>query len=294
MYTVRVPATSANVGCGFDTLGIALTVYNYFTFSLLDSGYSLIGTKEEFNNEDNLVYTSFLRTLTYLNKEVSGVQIQFNCDIPMAGGLGSSSTCVVAGIYGAYALTNTPIDKDEILLIASEIEGHPDNVSPAIYGGLTASCMVEGKAISLCYDIDERFNFLALYPNFETLTHEARKVLPSMLPYEDAIFNVSRVSLVLKAFETYRIDVLHKVMEDKLHEPYRKQLIHEYEEVRSICEQFDSICFFISGSGSTLMNVMKETVHIKAITKALESLTHEWKVIPLNVDKEGAKIINVE
>ncbi len=294
MYQVVVPATSANVGCGFDTLGIALSVYNTFSFSLIENGYTLEGCEEAFNNDDNLVYTSFNTTLAYLHKEVSGVRMHFDCQIPMAGGLGSSSTCVVAGIYGAYLLTNTTIDKDEILTIATLIEGHPDNVSPAIFGGLTASCMVEDKPITMSYDIDERFHFLAIYPNFETLTHEARKVLPKSIPHEDAIFNVSRVSLVLKAFEDYRVDVLSKVMEDKLHEPYRKHLIHEYDAVRAICDEIDSICFFISGSGSTLMNVMNDEIHHQRIADELKSLSYIWNTISLKVDKEGVKVIHVK
>ncbi len=294
MYRVKVPATSANLGCGFDTLGLALSIYNTFTFEAIKSGYQFIGVEEVYNNDKNLVYTSFLATLEKLGEKVDGIRITFECDIPMAGGLGSSSTCVVAGIYGAYAMTNTPINKEDILAIANSIEGHPDNVAPAIYGGLTASCVVESKAISLSYDIDERFHFLAIYPNFETLTQEARKVLPKELPYEDAIFNVSRVAVLLKAFETYNIEVLGKVNEDKLHEPYRKQLIHEYEKVRCICQGLDSITFFISGSGSTLMNVMSDTTHIQAIQEQLNKLQYTWKVIPLRVDTEGSVLIHVE
>lgn len=294
MYRVKVPATSANLGCGFDTLGIALSIYNTFTFEPIDSGYKFIGVEDIFNNSNNLVYTSFLTTLDKLNKKVSGVQITFDCHIPMAGGLGSSSTCVVAGIYGAYALTDTPINREDILAIATGIEGHPDNVAPAIFGGLTASCVVDKKAISMQYEVDERFQFLAIYPNFQTLTHEARKVLPKVLPYEDAIFNVSRIALVLKAFETYNVEVLRQVNEDKLHEPYRKQLIHEYDEVRSICELFESVTFFISGSGSTLMNVMTDTKYIENIRKRLDALQYIWKAIPLKVDKEGSVLTYVE
>lgn len=294
MYKVKVPATSANLGCGFDTLGVALSIYNTFTFELVESGYQFLGVEVAFNNEENLVYTSFLKTLKKLGRKVEGVRITFDCDIPMAGGLGSSSTCVVAGIYGAYALTNTPINKEEILAIANSIEGHPDNVAPAIFGGLTASCVVDSKAISLSYDIDTRFQFLAIYPNFETLTHEARKVLPKELPYEDAISNVSRVAVLLKAFETYNIEVLGQVNEDKLHEPYRKKLIHEYDEVRSICQELDSITFFISGSGSTLMNVMQDTNYIEEIQSRLNTLQYTWKVIPLRVDTKGSVLTRVK
>ncbi len=291
MAKVRVPATSANVGCGFDTLGVALSVYNTFTFEVIPASYELIGCEPAYNNEENLVYQSFLYTLNYLQKEVSGVRIHFDCQVPMSGGLGSSSTCVVGGIYGAYALSQTPIDEQEILRLATKIEGHPDNVSPAIFGGLSASCMVDNEAISVHYDIDRRFQFLALIPDFETLTHQARKVLPKQISYQDAIFNLSRLGVVLKAFEKYDLDVLGKVMEDRLHEPYRKVLIHEYDAVRSICESIDSVAFLISGSGSTLMNIVEHTESVPQIQAKLESLTHHWKALLLKVDKKGTVIL---
>ena len=176
MAKVRVPATSANVGCGFDSLGIALNLYTTFDFELLEDGVEFVGFEERFANENNLVYKSLLFTLDRLGKNISGVKISIQNDVPISRGLGSSSTCVVGGIYGAYLLTNTPIDRQEIFTIANDIEGHPDNVSPAIFGNLSASCTTDNKeAVTVTYNVDERFNFLALIPNFETSTEEARK-----------------------------------------------------------------------------------------------------------------------
>jgi len=162
MAKVRVPATSANVGCGFDSLGIALNLYTTFDFELLEDGVEFVGFEERFANENNLVYTSLLTTLDRLGKNISGVKISIQNDVPISRGLGSSSTCVVGGIYGAYLLTNTPIDRQEIFTIANEIEGHPDNVSPAIFGNLSASCTTDdNEAVTVTYNVDERFNFLS-------------------------------------------------------------------------------------------------------------------------------------
>ena len=220
MVSVRVPATSANVGCGFDSLGVALTLYTTFKFEKLDSGLEFEGFEERFSNENNLVYQTLLTTLKKLNKEISGVKISIDNDVPISRGLGSSSTCVVAGIYGAYLLTDTPIDKQEIFTIANEIEGHPDNVSPAIFGSLSSSCTTDSKeAVTVRYEVDERFNFLALIPNFETSTEEARKVMPKEIKLQDAIYSMSRIGSVIKAFETYDLELLKKVMGDKIHEP---------------------------------------------------------------------------
>lgn len=291
MVSVRVPATSANVGCGFDTLGIALNLYTTFTFEELESGLEFDGFEEKFCNENNLVYESFNQALKHLNKKVAGLKISIDCHVPVSRGLGSSSTCVVGGIFGAYALTDTPIDRKEIFKLASSIEGHPDNVSPAIFGGLSASCMVNGESLTIKYNIDDRFRFLALIPNFETLTEEAREALPDTIDRQDAIYTLSRLGMVLKAFENYDLSLLNKVMDDKLHEPYRKQLIHEYDAVRNICEEVDSVCFMISGSGSTLLNIVEEKANAKLIAKKLKALNYTWETILLKVDKEGTIIL---
>ena len=266
MVSVRVPATSANVGCGFDSLGVALTLYTTFKFEKLDSGLEFVGFEERFSNENNLVYQTLLTTLKKLNKEISGVRISIDNDVPISRGLGSSSTCVVAGIYGAYLLTDTPIDKQEIFTIANEIEGHPDNVSPAIFGSVSSSCTTDSK--------------------------EARKVMPKEIKLQDAIYSLSRIGSVIKAFETYDLDLLNKVMGDKIHEPYRKEIIHEYHEVREICEKIDSSAFFISGSGSTLMNIVSDTNNIEKIKAELAKLKYNWQAILLKVDKEGTVVLN--
>ena len=293
MAKVRVPATSANVGCGFDSLGIALNLYTTFDFELLEDGVEFVGFEERFANENNLVYTSLLTTLEKLGKTLPGVKISIQNDVPISRGLGSSSTCVVGGIYGAYLLTNTPIDRQEIFTIANEIEGHPDNVSPAIFGNLSASCTTDdNEAVTVTYNVDERFNFLALIPNFETSTEEARKVMPKEILLKDALYSLSRLGAVIKAFETYNLPLLKKVMGDKIHEPYRKEIIHEYDKVRNICQKIDSAAFFISGSGSTLMNIVADENNIEKIKTELAKLEYKWQTILLKVDTKGTLVID--
>lgn len=292
MIKVRVPATSANIGCGFDSLGLALNLYTYFTFEKLESGLEFVGFEEKFNNENNLVYTSFIYALKKLKKEVGGIRIAINTEVPISRGLGSSSTCVVAGIYGAYAITETPINRDEIFNIATEIEGHPDNVSPAIYGSLTASCICDDmSAVTVNYSVDPRFRFMALVPNFETSTEAARAIMPDTYSKADAIYSSSRLGVVLKAFENYDLKLLKKAMGDKIHEPYRKKIIHEYDEVRNICEKIDSYSFLISGSGSTLLNIYKKSSSLEKVKDKLKKLECEWKVLDLKVDTKGTIII---
>lgn len=287
MFKVRVPMTSANVGCGFDSLGLAFQIYSNFGFEK-SSKLEFEGFEEKYCDENNLVYVAFKRALDFLNKSVEGVKIYAFEQAPIARGLGSSATCVVAGIYGAYLLTDTVINKQDIFKIATEIEGHPDNVAPAIFGKLCASCLVEDKPYNVQYNVDERFNFVALVPNFETKTEDARKALPKELVFKDAVFSLSRLGLVLKAFENYDRDLLREVLADKIHEPYRKLLIHEYDEVRKICEAIDSCAFFISGSGSTLINVISDVKNLSKIEEKLKELKFGWKAMLTKVDTEGA------
>lgn len=292
MVKVRVPATSANLGCGFDTLGIALTLYTEFEFEIIENGVEFYGFPKEYANEKNLVYTSLKKTLNILNKKISGVKISVKSKVPISRGLGSSATCVVGGIYGAYLLTETKINKDEIFNIATQIEGHPDNVSPAIYGGLSASCLTENKeALTVKYNIDDRFIFLALVPNFETSTEQARLIMPNKYIKQDVIYSLSRLGVVLKAFETYDKLLLKKATGDKIHEPYRKKIINEYNEVKNICESIDSISFLISGSGSTLLNIIENEENIEKIELKLKKLKHNWQIIKLKADTKGTVVI---
>lgn len=292
MVRVQVPATSANVGCGFDTLGLALTLYADFIFEEIEEGFIIEGCEDKYKNKDNLVYTSFLYTLKKLNKNINGVKITIDSNVPNSRGLGSSAVCIVGGIVGAYALTKTPINRKEILKIATAIEGHPDNVAPAIFGGLCASVMKEEDVITLYHHLDERLLFQVLIPDYETKTADARKVLPKQLPYKDIIFSLSRLPLVIDALKNYDLKELSKVNGDMLHEPYRKGLIFEYDEVKSICERIDSSFFYISGSGSTLMNIIKEKANAIFIEKELETLNHNWKTMILKADNEGFKIFS--
>ena len=285
-FEVRVPMTSANVGCGFDSVGMAYQAYSVFHFEKSNK-LEFEGFEEQFCNEDNLVYIAFKKALKKINKAVKGVKISLLEQAPIARGLGSSSTCVVAGIYGAYLLTDTEIDKEEIFRIATDIEGHPDNVAPAIYGNLCAACIVDGKPYNVHYNIDYRFKFMALIPNFETKTEDARKAMPKDLPLKDAVFSLSRLGVVLRCLENYDIDMLKDVLADKIHEPYRKKLIHEYDEVRKICEDVESYGFFISGSGSTLVNIVINDSKVKIIEERLKNLKYDWKVLFVGVDKNG-------
>ena len=282
---IIVPATTANIGLGFDSIGIAVDLYLTLTVVEPSIEWKIEHPFGEAvpTNEENLIIETALAVCPTLQPQ----HLVCESDIPMTRGLGSSSSAIVAGIELANQLGKLNLTPQKKVEWATKIEGHPDNVAPAIFGNLCASCLVDDEAISVQYNVDERFNFMALIPNFETKTADARKALPKDLPLKDAIFSLSRLGIVLRAFETYDIQTLKKVLADKIHEPYRKNLIHEYDEVRSICENIESYGFFISGSGSTLINILVDETKLELIKEQLKNLKYNWKVLFTKVDKEG-------
>ncbi|MGL5544258.1 MAG: homoserine kinase [Cetobacterium sp.] len=288
MITIRVPATTANIGPGFDSLGMAFQLYSYFTFEEIGNKVKISGCEKEFQNEENLVYTAFKYTLDRLGKKVKGISIGIKSDIPVSRGLGSSAACIVAGVMGANILSGNILNQDEIFEICTTLEGHPDNVAPAIYGGLTASIVEKNKPYTVHYDIHKEIYFCAIIPEFEVSTKKSREILPEFVSHKDAVFNISRVAVLLKAFERGDGNLIKNSLADSLHEKYRKKLIYEFEEVKKICEKNENTAFFISGSGSTLINVSKNCNFDKKINFDLKKLKNNWKVKSLGVDFDGA------
>lgn len=294
MVKVTVPASTANIGPGFDTLGLALNMYNIYEFEEINDGLLIEGCPEKYNNKDNLIYKSFLHTAEILDKSFKGLRININAEIPVSRGLGSSSACIVGGVFGANCLLNGNLSKDELFKIAVEIEGHPDNIAPAVYGGLTASIVEDQVPYHVSYNIHESIRFCALIPNFETSTHEARKLLPSSVSYEDAVFNVSRTAVLLKSLEIGDYKLINIALKDKLHQKYRKTLIYEFDEVKRICEENGSVALFISGSGPTLMNITNNLEFANNIKDSITKLNYYWDIKQLLADKVGVVVKRAE
>ena len=253
MLLVKVNATSANVCVGFDVLGLALNIRNEFRFKKTKK-FSFKGFEQKYcYPTSNMVFKAYKRLFEYLNKELIPVEITFKGDIPVSRGLGSSSSLIVGGLVGANAILGNPLSKEELFNLACEIEGHPDNVAPAVYGGLIASYKTEdGVYKPISYRVSKDLKFVVIIPPFKLSTKEARKALPKVLPYADIVNNLSRIVNVPYAFTNGDLELIKKLFIDMIHEPYRKALINEYEDVKRIAEKNDA-CLAISGSGSTML-----------------------------------------
>ncbi len=257
MFRIKVNATSANLSVGFDVLGLALDISNEFTFEYA-SEFKFKGFEKKYQTVDNnLVYDSYIKVFEKLNKKPIPVEIGFKGDVPVSRGLGSSSTLIVAGVFGANKILGDVLSKDELFEICAEIEGHPDNVAPAIYGSMVASFKYEGKFIPNIYPVSKDLKFMVIIPPFKLSTAKAREVLPKSLSISDTVSNLSRIVNLPRAFETGDVAMLKKLFLDKIHEPYRGTLIEGYDRLREICKDLDCACA-ISGSGSTMIVISKD------------------------------------
>lgn len=293
MVKVRIPATSANMGPGFDTLGIAFTLYNEFEFSEDDKGISFYGFKEEFSNKENIVYKAMITCFNQCGYNPKGLKISLvKEDIPISRGLGSSSTCIVAGLLGANHIMGNPLSIEELFKIGVNIEGHPDNIAPAFFGGMTVS-VVEGKEVLFNkIDVKEGISFVAIIPDFELSTSLARKVLPKEVKFKDAIYNISRVSLMISAFSNGNYELLKYGCKDTMHEKYRSPLIKNYDLVYNKCISLGALSCFLSGAGPTIMVIIKdnEKEFIKSIKNFLKDEHISWNVRDLSIDNSGAMV----
>ena len=206
---VSVPATSANVGSGFDALGLAVTLYNTATFEESDKlDISAADGTRIPRNESNLIYRSAKSLFDRVGKKMPPLKIVQTNPIPMARGLGSSSACIIAGLLGANRMLGDVLNTQELLTLATAIEGHPDNVAPALLGGLTSSVFEDGQVYSVKRDVDPSLCFAAIVPDYKLLTEAARAALPARVPHKDAVYNLSRAALLPAAFCDGRHDLL--------------------------------------------------------------------------------------
>ncbi len=291
--TVKVPATSANIGSGFDSLGLALNMYNKITVSHSDT-IDITSSSGDYvpTGPENIIYATIKNVHKKFGKELHGLKIVQEDNIPMTRGLGSSSACIVSGLLCANELLGKPMTKDELLTLATHIEGHPDNVAPAILGGFVSSVYDGKKVYSLKKDVPEDLQFAAFIPNFKLPTKEARGVLPKIVPHKDAVFNLSRSAMLAVAFCEERYDLLSVATKDALHQQYRLPLIEGGAQMFELTEQLGALATYISGAGPTILSIVHKD-NSEFFTKAQNILDSEncfigFELHKLSVDNTGA------
>ena len=289
--TIRVPATTANLGPGFDAFGCALSLYTDVTFEETDCGLEITGCDEEFTGPDNLAYTAYCAVLNTMSEEVRGVKIHIDAHIPICRGLGSSAALLVAGAMGANVLRGNKLSTQGLLNITNAMEGHPDNLAPAFFGGLTASMVDGGLPVCVSFPLHPDWEFLALVPEFNLSTSLARSVLPQQISRADAIYNIAHGALVLKALELGDEKLLRSAMQDRLHQDYRKSLIPDFDKIQALVRTTGA-GFCLSGAGPTLLCITRNPGLEEKLSRKLDTITqHQWQMIPLHVEFQGAHVI---
>lgn len=296
MIKIRIPATSANLGSGFDSLGVALDMYNYVHIEEADViDISSADDIEVPTDENNLIYWSAQRLYMECGKKLPGLKIVQENNIPMTRGLGSSSACIAAGLIGANRFLGSPMSTHDLVNLACKIEGHPDNTTPALLGGLVTSAMENGRVYSVSVPVAQHIRFGVFIPPFELKTEVARKALPGEYTREDAVYNLSRSSLMTAALFSGSLENLRVAVQDSLHQPYRKKFINGIDTVFRISYELGSYGTYISGAGPSIIAIIDDTLVDQFNKYALSHLESHgvdgWKFTVLSADGEGARVI---
>ncbi len=295
MIRIQVPATSANLGSGFDSLGIALTLYNQVWME--EDDRLTISCKDSVDvpkDENNLIYWAVKQLYQECGRKLPGLKLIQENNIPLARGLGSSSACIVAGILGANRLLGNPFSRSDLINLAAKIEGHPDNTSPAIEGGLVASAMEGGRIYSVSVPVSEKLQFAVFIPPFELKTEMARSVLPETYSRSDVVYNLSRSALMTASLFSGKLENLRVAVGDRIHQPYRSGLIENFDNVFRMSYELGSLGTYISGSGPTIIAMVPRENMQTFITYAESHMKEKgisgWEICFLSVDSQGAQV----
>ncbi|HPW53902.1 MAG TPA: homoserine kinase [Erysipelotrichaceae bacterium] len=286
MIKIKVPATSANLGVGFDTLGVALNIYN--TFYIEESEVlSIEGVDKEYQNRNNLFMIAFDRVNEKLNT-YKNIKLKVEANIPIARGLGSSASLIVAGALAANHLSNNKLTMEEVFQICTAIEGHPDNIAPALFGGFTTSFRHEGIPYVKKIAVHRKYRFTLLVPDFEVSTSQARAVLPSAYSKEEAVSNLSNIVSLCLSLSDGDDNILKLSNNDKIHEPYRKKLIPDFDLLKEECLNKGAYTFMISGSGSACLTISDDDNFSEKID--ISKTKNNWEAIDCKIHDHAAEV----
>lgn len=294
MMTIRIPCSTSNLGPGFDTLGLALD--RYLTLradAAATTSVTVEGNGREHiaTDDSNLVLSSMRFTASKLGAALPPVRLHLENGIPAYGGLGGSGAAIAGGVFLANELLNARLSRGEMLNIAVEIEGHPDNVSAALMGGLTVNCFDAERRVR-CRSVKLRapLAVVTCSPHFQVQTKQARKILPSSVPLKDAVTNIENAASLVAALMSGDLEALRYVTADRLHEQYRSALIPGYDAVRSAALSAGALSFNISGAGPTVFAFAAENASAvaSAMQAAFRSAGQDSTPEVMTVENDGA------
>ncbi len=296
MFRVRVPASTANLGPGFDCMGVALQLYNTADFETTDSGFEINITDESRayvpTNENNLVYRAMDALFSMAGKKLEGVKVTVWSDIPVTRGLGSSSAGIVLGLVGGNHLLGDMFSKEELLKVACSLEGHPDNVTPALLGGFTVSYAEKDRVIYSRSEISSNLTFAAMIPDFYLQTKKSRSILPRFVSMRNSSYNIAHAALLTSALTSGDMQLLSSCFRDRLHQRYRFPYIKSGEYIIRASRRFGAYGGYISGAGPTIMSVVSKDnkEYEYNMNELIKTNLKNWHLVMLDADNTGACI----
>ena len=293
MFMIKVPASTANLGPGFDSVGMALNLYLTLEVERAEK-WEVIPLTEEMaifpSDDSNFIIQIALKTAKKYHKELPSAKVKVNSEIPLARGLGSSATAIVAGIELADSLCGLNLTKQEKLEIAAEIEGHPDNVGPSLFGGLLIGCQ-QGNSVDVVsfYDLD--FEIVAVVPKEELLTKTSRSVLPETISFKEAVTAGAVANVLVASMISGNYELAGKMMrEDRYHQPYRRELVPHMAIIEEKAPLYGAFGVALSGAGPTILCLV-ETGSAQKVIEGLKEYLPNMDYFHLNVDQTGSKVL---
>ena len=306
---VKTPATIANLGPGFDSFGLAIPIYNIISLeeTVLPGSGIQINIINEKNNEEtdladvpvdknNIVYKAIELLYNFIGQSPNELKITIKTQIPISRGLGSSASVIVGGLIAANELLGRPADEKVLMSIATEIEGHPDNITPAFLGGITISSWEEdGSVVHKQLPWNDEWKLMVCVPDYELNTEISRSVLPKEVPMKDAVFNLKRTAMFVHALHTKDEELLKLSLLDKLHQPYREKIVPGLAEIKNNLKHVNGVLgTILCGAGPSILVIYNGI----GVSEIKEIVTNSWNYhnikptfFNLPIEKNGAVLI---
>ncbi len=293
MLIIKVPASTANLGPGFDSVGMALNLYLTLEVEKAEK-WEVIPLTEEMavfpNDESNFIIQMAFKTAEKYDKVLPPARVKVNSEIPLARGLGSSATAIVAGIELADSMGGLQLTKEQKLEIAAEIEGHPDNVGPSLYGGLLIGCQ-QGESVDVVSFHDLDVDVVAVVPTEELLTKTSRGVLPESISFKESVAAGAVANVLVASLLSGNYELAGKMMKaDRYHQPYRRQLVPHMDIIEEKAPQYGAYGVALSGAGPTILCLVKPGF-AQSVVDGLKTSLPDMDYHILNIDNKGSQVV---